>query len=561
MRLHLNQPRNLRRRGNRNIFQKGDAMNLTFPKWVWAVALVVPLLSALPLLAGYASSQSPEKIFMGFDFIDDFHYYGSYIYSYMQSPLDFFIENRATSEEQSGVFFFPVFWVMGLLANIIGIPLAFAFVRFLLAAGVIIALWKVLGHIFTNPLERKTAFLLGAFGTGVGWIFWAAHQIFPRVPVLYSSDLTYSLGYTLFGYLTFPLSIAGELIFLGMVLTLYRQHTKPAVKNILIFSALGALLFFVHPISALTFLPVIGFGLILFVLDHPSRERVDYFKQFGLGFVLMAIPVLLYLFWAFSDNVFTQTFFSYGLWLRSESPFWWLIGYGLILVLSVLGIRHVKIENPVMRAVVWAWLLVVLVLSLNPWKGLRFQHALFLPLIILATFGLRALSEHFQLHFPKVSWLHFSKLSTILLVLMIPSFVLITFTHINDVTNPNFHSGPYLSENEIAAMKFLENESPGIVLSSYKSGNNLIWMTPHRAYLGHWNQTIAREERLASVEKFFSVDTTQFERRALLNDAGISYVFYGPAEREWNDNMTSVLGELGLLIYSNDMVQLYQVSP
>lgn len=538
-----------------------QTMNFTFPKWVWAVAIFVPLLSALPLMVGYASTQAPEKIFMGFDFIDDFHYYGSYIYSYEQNPLDFFIENRATPEEQRGVFFFPVFWVMGLLATVTGIPLAFAFVRFLLAVGLLIAIWKVLGHIFSAPRERNTAFLLAAFGTGVGWIFWAAHQIIPAAPLLYSSDLTYSLGYTLFGYLTFPLSIAGELLFLGMVLTLYRQHTRPAAKNILIFAALGALLFFVHPISTLTFLPVIGFGLLLYVLDHPSRERVDYSMRFGLGFILMAIPVVLYLLWAFSDNVFTQTFFSYGLWLRSESPFWWIIGYGLILLLGAYGIRHVKIENPVMRAAVWAWLMVVLVLSLNPWKGLRFQHALFVPLTILATFGLRALSEHFQSHFPKISWLNFSRLSTVVLLLMIPSFALITLTHINDVTNPDFHSGPYLSENEIAAYAFLENQTPGIVLSAYKSGNNLIWMTPHQAYLGHWNQTISREERLSTVEKFFSTDATQAERRALLNDAEIRYVFYGPSEREWNTGLASALNELGVLIYSNETVKLYRVSP
>ena len=236
-------------------------MEKKIPPIIWALIIGVPILITLPVLLGYTASSPPTQLFMGFDFIDDFHYYGNYIHSYQQNPLDLFVENRATTEPQDGRFFFPYFWVMGLFSTLIGIPLAFALIRLITAALLLLVLWEILGYFFAESTWRKTAFVLAALGAGFGWITKVGSLLIPSLGNLYSTDLTYSLGYTLFGYLSFPLSIAGEALFLFAFLQLLRFHEDQKPRHVLLFACSIVGIFFVHPISAITFFPV-------FILDN-----------------------------------------------------------------------------------------------------------------------------------------------------------------------------------------------------------------------------------------------------------------------------------------------------
>ncbi len=361
-------------------------------------------------------------------------------------------------------------------------------------------------------------------GAGFGWITKLLGAFIPALGNLYSTDLTYSLGYTLFGYLSFPLAIAGEALFVAGLYSLFRYWEKKDGKYLLFFGASLAGMFFVHPVSAVTFFPVLIGGGVLYLIQHPQKTSVRELSKpfFGMAIVLIAIGS--YLLWALQDPVFQSVFFSYGLWQRSESPFWWILGYGFILLFALLGVRTLKLENKHVNAFFWSWLLVVLVLSLNPWKGLRFQHALFLPLVILATTGIRSAWEWIQKS-PIHNWVKEPRTVVGLIVLVMLPGVLFTITnHVEDVQDPSFHSGPFLSQGQIDALAFLEKQKTGIVLSNYTMGNNLIWMTPHYAYVGHWNQTTGREDKEKKTIAFFSGEMTVEEAELFLREEKITYI-------------------------------------
>lgn len=345
------------------------------------LTFIVPLITIIPLVIGYASTQAPNQIFMGFDFIDDFHYYASFIYSYSQEPLDLFIENRSTSEPQDGRFFFPLFWITGIISTLTGIPLAFTIVRYLLAIIMYVGLWHVLGYVFEELFWRKTAYALSLLGTGFGWIFWTIGQFVPVFSRLYTTDLTYSLGFNLFGTLTFPLLLAGQALFFFGLLLLLRFMEKPTKKDLLLFGIVIAFEFFIHPISFITFIPVFFTGMTFFLIQHPNKEMLKKIFPIVFSFIGGIILAGTYFWWAIQDSVYYQNVFAYGVFQRMIEPFWWLLGYGLILVFALLGLRHLQIRNEWMHLFFWAWLITILLLSLNPWKGMRFQFALFVPLI------------------------------------------------------------------------------------------------------------------------------------------------------------------------------------
>ncbi len=518
--------------------------------------LLIPLVSAIPLLIGYASTQAPEQLFMGFDFIDDFHYYGNYIQSYAENPFDLLIDNRATTELQDGRFFFPLFWVTGIASNLIGLPLAFALIRYILAVIMLIALWHVLGHIFTDAFWRKTAYAFALLGAGFGWIFWVLGKFIPVFSRLYSTDLTYSLGYTLFGTLSFPLSIAGQALFLIALLLFLRYMEKPTLRNLILFAFVILLQFFTHLISSIAFVPIFIVGMALYFYENPFRETWNKLKPIILAFIGVAIAVGLYLFWAMQDMVFQQIFITYGSWIRSESVFWWILGYGLILVFGLLGLRHLKIEKPMMRSIFWAWLITIIFLSLNPWKGMRFQFALFIPLIILATTGLQVFHSHLSHWFPKNFFANRRHLVLGLLLFMLPGIFLTIYTHARDVTNPQFqYSGSYLSQDEVDALTSLQTKPSAVVLSSYKLGNNLIWMTHHYAYLGHWNQTLDREAKEINVQKLFENQLSLEEKKLFLVSNRIRYAIITKTET----SNEIIPPELGKKIYSNSSLEIYEV--
>ena len=98
------------------------------------------------------------------------------------------------------------------------------------------------------------------------------------------------------------------------------------------------------------------------------------------------------------------------------------------------------------------------------------------------------------------------------------------------------------------------------VLSSFEVGGLIPARIGHRVVLGHVIETKDPEEKRRATARFFAAATSDDERRGLLAQYGIAYVFYGPSERGLGDFDPAQAGYL-TQVYTNRNVSIYRVTP
>ncbi|NJN43743.1 MAG: hypothetical protein HC806_02720 [Anaerolineae bacterium] len=131
---------------------------------------------------------------------------------------------------------------------------------------------------------------------------------------------------------------------------------------------------------------------------------------------------------------------------------------------------------------------------------------------------------------------------------------------INVAANPSLPI--FRPTEEVDAMLFLDSiAKPGeVVLSSFETGNVLPAWTSTRVVIGHGPETVGLSELQPRVDAFFNEETADELRKSLLEEFGVTYVFWGPSERElgnWNLSKTPFLQE----IYQEDNYSLFLFIP
>ncbi len=502
--------------------------NKTNGKLAIGIAIIAAVLVSIPAISGYFS-QPPGYAFTGFDWQDDFHLYASYIKQASEQPR-ILMENRFTTEPQAGVYVFLYFSLLGAIGWLTGIsvPMVFLIGRFFVVIAFLLILWKALGNFFSRESERLVSFLIITFGGGLGWLVIAFGLLDQGLLRLRSHDINYSLGYSTFGQLTFPLPYIAYALFLLIFICLKKHSETRDVKFIIVAVAMHALIFFVHPASIAVFsLALALLPLATFFTEKSVAKAIAQVKTL-LPFLASSALVLAYIFFAMHDFAYSESFKAYMAWERGEPLPFFLVGYGLLIPLALFGLRKLEIKSNFAKAFLLAWVAGAFIAAINPQKGVKLMFALHVPIATLASFGLfrlcNALSE---------KWKTPQRLivagAVVLLCLSAP-FILANKA--SDVQNPQFQSGPYISEADFSAMKFLAKEAKGNVLSSYKTGNNLPYIAPDKVFLGHWTETAHYKEKQEKVAKFYSEGASIEFKRALISENAIRYVFYGENEKK-----------------------------
>ena len=99
-----------------------------------------------------------------------------------------------------------------------------------------------------------------------------------------------------------------------------------------------------------------------------------------------------------------------------------------------------------------------------------------------------------------------------------------------------------------------------IVLSKINAGNYIPAYSGNFVYFGHNPETPDYDKREQEVNQFFSLALKEAEARKFLIDRDISYIYYGPQEREtagWQYPTYSFLKP----VYTSPWVNIYQVAP
>jgi hypothetical protein len=113
----------------------------------------------------------------------------------------------------------------------------------------------------------------------------------------------------------------------------------------------------------------------------------------------------------------------------------------------------------------------------------------------------------------------------------------------------------------ISALSFIEKQTPvgAIILSDLTAGNYIPPYTGRMVYMGHDN-TLHKEQKVDLVHRFYQGEMRPVEAEVWLSQNRISYVFFGPQEKESQKDIASLYPFLHE-VYRNMDVTIYAVFP
>ena len=487
--------------------------------WLLVACLLIILLASLPNWAGY-QAETPEMRFRGI-------YFDSQDYAVHMSMLEagrhgeWAYQFRFTTEPHRAAYVRLFYVVLGHLSRVLRIPVEtmFELARWAFGLLALFTLYKLMEPIFAPVFWRRTAFLLAAMGSGMGWLQWIINWtpgiITPIDFWLIDSYVFFSIS--LFPHFSFVTAGMCTALLFWLRYLKNRQWT-----NILWIGLCAILVQFANPIAFAT----VDAGLVGATLFAWWRkERIRLADLGALVLVALAqVPGLAYNFFVLNHDPLWSQFTAQNQTL-SPPPVYYLLGFALFWPLAIYGAIIAIQRRSVAAGAAILWTSSAFLLAYARFFiQRRFLQNITIPLAILSTLGLVALFERWLARNPGgVRWRPHLVLAVIFLV-SISSIQLgigqsaFLRTHPENLYYPASIDG--------AVHWFQENARYNdFVLAAEQTSQILVQKTGLRAYMGHQMETLHYAEKKADVEAFF-----QGERQTALA-APIRWVVYGPYER------------------------------
>ena len=503
-------------------------------RWVLVYALLVMLATSVPYLIGFANQGTTWR-FTGFVFgVEDGNSYIAKMLSGAKGAWLF--RSPYTAEEQGGVIAFLPFNLLGRLASPPGMheQLVALFHLFRFFAGIveIIATYQFLALFITSLSIRRVGLVLSTLGGGLGWllVLFGQDQWLGSLPLEFYSPETFGfLG--LYGLPHLALARAGLLWALLIYLRSLGSPGKSKLSDSIRIGLVWLLVYFAQPLTTL----VVGFvfGLHWVSLAVWQGWRMIRFRDanwylgnkalrlVGLACVLPA-PFIFYNFLTFSTDPFLKRWTAQNL-ITSPHPMHYLLAYGIMVPFAVIG--GIKL----LRLRAWqgwllaGWALAIPLLAYAPVNlQRRLPEGVWVALVILA---MKAF-DYPVAEVPK----RLLGATPVLLLVCLPSSLFLLVGGILTASRPGLPL--FRPVDEVKAFEFLavEGEVGDVVLASYQTGNALPAWAPVRVVIGLGPESIGLSELQPRVERFYASQTSDEERRGLLQDYQVSYVFRGPVE-------------------------------
>jgi len=262
-------------------------------------------------------------------------------------------------------------------------------------------------------------------------------------------------------------------------------------------------------------------GLVVSERLPPITRRLPCKKAALAGIaMLISAPVVIYSGWRFTSHP------VYAAWaaqnrILSPHPLHYLAAYGMPLALGGLAAKDVWND----RGNAWlalAWVAVVPILVYLPVNiQMRLLTGVQIPLSFLAACGAVALWNTGR------RWLPVTALASMTLTSL---FILVS-SSVWMVRQP-FPS--FRDRAELVALDWLAaHTQPGdVVLTAYDTGAYLPARVHARVLAGHDLEAMDATEKKAMIDRFFDRAADDPWRERFLDQYGIDYVFWGPAERD-----------------------------
>lgn len=487
-----------------------------------------------------------------------------------------------------------VFYVwLGQVARLTGLSLTAVWHLSRIIAQIILSLttyWFVAA--FTKEgSERWTAYLLALFGSGLGWVLflWGQPYWLDAFPV----DFKQPGAHLFFTALTYPHITLGTALILFSVWGLWRLQEKSSwrlalalgLAHILLGIAYPFLLYLVALVAVLLYLSkwIAEMRRESAAVDGEKRKKPGLFASFlspsrsafflpltGQYAIAFLIPLPLYIYFAYVLYT-NEVFAAWDVQAATLSAPWphYLLAYGPMLLLGALHLWRRPSERTAVTPL-WMWVLAVALLlyaPLNPQR--RFVQGVHVPLAILATLGLLRVilpwltrSRPWQklVQHPRYSSEGLAKLliAGFLFVMSLSNLYIIASVSLSATLQPP--DLLFRPLDEVTAVAWLRENGleTAVLLGDYQTGNYVAAQAGQHVVLGHWAETVAYEQKVADVARFYAADTPETWRQQFLQAQHVAYVWYGPREQALGgfDPETAVYLQP---IYANTTITIYSV--
>ncbi|HEC22445.1 MAG TPA: hypothetical protein ENI95_05970 [Chloroflexi bacterium] len=515
-------------------------------RWVAVAALLLMFLTTVPYVVGMLN-ETPEMTFGGFLFgLDDMH---SYLAKMRYGARDGWLFHLVYTHEphRGGVVF--VFhlalgklaaWVTGEGALVSARALVFTYHAARVVFGLLLlaVLYRFVAEYLEKPSRRRLAWTVAALMGGLGWVLLliasltgldlsAAFDLGANAFATTPLELYVPEAFTLLLLYGLPhLALARSLLLIGWLVffrSLDADDWRRALLAGLAWLGMGVIVPFYAALLGVLIATWLA-GLLVLRRRLPGAEL-------RLAALAGAFPlaILLYNVWLFSgDPVFAA--WSAQNQLASPPLLDYLLAYGLWIGLGGVGLAGLLRRGLTRRTVLLvSWPLAVALMVYLPVNvQRRLLEGVIVPLSVLATLGAWRLVGEKRPGFGwRLRWLALAGL----IGLSLPSVVLLLGGGVLTASEPRwpvFHPA-----DELAALDWLRGHAPpeSVVLSTFESGNVIPAYAGVRVYVGHGPETVNSGQKRILAERFFQGEMSDSERRALLEEAGVAYVWVGPLER------------------------------
>ncbi|MBI5621767.1 hypothetical protein HY933_02815 [Candidatus Falkowbacteria bacterium] len=525
-----------------------------FGEW-WLVAAVIGL-TLVFLLAPVAvglMQNSPTHYWFGANqvTIADYPVYLSFIEQAREGKLIF--TNLYTTEPQTPALFMPLWLALGVFSQLVGggAILWFYLAKIAAAAGLLLMLYAFIRRLFPEIWQRLTTLVFLAWSSGLGFLIVPAERVWKEYVIFYkvSADFWIPESNTFLSMYHSPLFSMAQLLLLAIFyvfLFVDRQW------KFLLLTLLTLLLGILHPYDLVT----VGLVLFLYVLVRWLTDRRFSWTaaQAYIAVVAGALPAGLYYVWI-TRSEWVVSAWALRNWTPSPPVFSYLFGYGLVLMLAVIGAAVVlrRYKKDLYFLLVWALTSGVLLYAPSPIQR-RFANGLHIALALLAALALILIIQRLQ----KQRAALYIILPFLFAGLLVSNITIL----VEDVASYQRHQFPAVWPSEYAsAADWLQNNSApdDAVMADVQIANVLPALTGRPVYAGHGHQTADFDKKRKLLERwFFRTNTDDAGKAALLRANHIRFVWYSEYERVWGDFAPSEKDYLEK-VYERGGVEVYQV--
>ncbi|MCZ7553267.1 MAG: hypothetical protein M5U05_11900 [Anaerolineales bacterium] len=242
--------------------------------------------------------------------------------------------------------------------------------------------------------------------------------------------------------------------------------------------------------------------------------------------------------------------------ILSPHPAHYLFAYGLLIPYCWVGGRRLLREDFSTGWFLVGWLLAVpLLVTLPIDLQRRLTEGAWVAACALgiAAFEPPALRRSAE----KPAWLDWR---LALLLLAFPTTLFLLAGGVMSVLKP----GPprFITADQEGAFTYLQQTAPpgAVVLGAYATANPLPAWAPVRVLAGHGPESLHKTELLPRIQAFFEASTPAEQRAGLIDEFGIAYVVWGPAERALGGWQPAQAGYLEPIADFGD-IALFRVMP